>query len=159
MNSFSFDDFGHDREIPVAGVGGRTHICLINLSPRDFAYWNHISRAGGHGDQWLKSRQIDLLVHVVVGIRVGYQFGPVCFASLRLQEAVYFSIGGKNRSRRSQFRSHVGDHVAIHRGESGKAWSVIFDDTADAAANIVPPQHFQDHVLRANPVRERSRQV
>jgi len=95
-------------------------------------------------------------MHVVVGIRVSYQLRPVCFASLRLQKTVYFSIGGENRSGRSQLRSHVRDHVAIHRGESIKAWSVILNDTADAAANTMPSQHFKDHILRANSVRERS---
>src|SRR5665213_359581 len=96
-------------------------------------------------------------MHVVAGIPVSYQFRPVCFASLRLQKTVYFSVGGENRSGRSQLRSHVRDHVAIHRGESSKAWAVILNDTADAAANIMPSQHFKDYVLRANPVRERSR--
>jgi len=156
MNPLSLNDFSHNREIPVARVGRRTHICLINLTPRDVAHRDHVSRARGQGDQRLKSRQIDFRMHVVIGIWIGYQFRPVCFASLRLQKTVYFSIGGENRSGRSQLRSHVRDHVAIHRGESSKAWSVILNDTADAAANSMPSQHFKDYVFRANSVRERS---
>src|SRR5689334_2725305 len=95
-------------------------------------------------------------MHVVVGIRVSYQFRPVSFASLRLQKTVYFSDGGENRSGRSRLCPHVPDHTAIHRGEASKAWTVILTDTATAAANTRPSQHFNYYVLPANPVRERS---
>ncbi len=99
-----------------------------------------------------------MIVLVIVAARVRLQFAPVLPPSLRFQKRPRHFVGRKNRSGRAKLGAHVGDHMPVHRRKATQSRAKIFDDLADSAGDAVTAQHFEDHVLGANPIRRRAGQ-
>ena len=82
MNLLAANDLGSHGEVAVAGIGRRANVGLVDRLTGGLAYRHDVAGTGRHGDQWLQSRQVDLLVHVVIGVSIRVDFAPVLVAPL-----------------------------------------------------------------------------
>ncbi len=152
MHGLAIDHGGGHGEIAVARIGRRADIGLINRLARHLAHRHHVVGAARRGDQRLELREIDLVLDVVGAAVIGAE----CFVGVRPpvigEEALHRRVGREDRGGRAELGAHVGDHVAVHGGEPVDAGAVILDDLTDPALDRMAAQHFEDHVLGADPV-------
>ncbi|MNZ68343.1 hypothetical protein D3C78_866080 [compost metagenome] len=142
----------HDGEIAQARVGRGADHALVHRPAGHLADRDHVAGAAGAGDQRHQRGEVDLDLLVIVGGGVGEQFAPVRFAAAGGEKRPQHVIGGEHAGRRPEFRTHVGDDVAIHGAQAFKPVAVVLEDLAHPSADIVATQHFQDDVLGADPV-------
>ncbi len=139
-------------EIPVARIGARANVGLVNGCARCFPHGLHVARARRHGYQRLQSRKIDRVVPIVPRPFVSRQVSKIVFALLRGKKPPHGVVRRENGGRGAEFGAHVRDDVTIHRREAFQSRPVVFENAVHRAFHPVSAQHFQDDVFCAHPV-------
>ena len=96
---------------------------------------------------------------MILGIIGGVQRAELVFALLLGEEPFYCVVGREHRAGGSQLGAHVGDDVAVHRGQRVQPGAVILNDAPDATVDVVAAQHLENHVLGAAPLGELAAQL
>ena len=153
------DDFRDDGEVPPSRIGGGADVRLRDFRALDISDGDDLAGTRRLGDKRFEFGKIDVVVLVIAAAQVRLQFAPVLLPSLRFQKCPRRFVGRKNGGGRAKLRAHIGDHMPVHRREVKQARAMVFDNLADAAGDAVTAQHFEDHVLGADPIRRRAGQL
>jgi hypothetical protein len=130
-----------------------------------------VGRMGAH-DVRLQAREVDLhhLVEEALRVRlhlgIGLQQRGVAAGEVRdllpagrLQVERHAFVVGKDRRRRAELRTHVGDGALARAADRAGAGAEVLDDAVGAALHGQDLAHLEDHVLGGRPAREAARQA
>lgn len=102
----------------------------------------------------LERRQVDDLVFVVRGPRVGRGGHEVLSAALRCEPPARALVTGEQRRGRPRLEQHVADRAPLHYGQGRDPFAHELEDFSEPAAGAVTTQQFQDDVLGLHPLRQ-----